>query len=158
MNKYDYGLLFVLLIILIIFHYIIINNKDLVYNKININSLLNKKQSIILEFIEIIVLIIIIILLYSQKYYILSIAFSGVLIEHIRQILFCYRQTLDSLHVITLLLYIIFGIYSYFIKCYWIIYIFFIGSLFHIISLIYKQPTLDIVCIKDISNFFENKI
>ena len=153
MNKYDYGLLFILFVILIIFYYIIINNKDLVYNRTDINALLNKKQSIILEFIEIIVLIIVIILLYNQKKYILAIAFLGVFIEHIRQILFCYRQTLDSLHVITLLLYIIFGIYSYYIKCYWIIYIFFIGSLFHIISLIYKRPLLDIVSIKDILVF-----
>jgi hypothetical protein len=158
MNNYDYGLLFVLLIILLLYLYIVKQNKDLIYNKSKIDSFFNKKQSIILEIVILIILLTVIVILYNQKHYILLITFIAVFIEHIKQILFCYRQTLKTLHIITLFIYLIFGIYSYFIKCYWIIYIFFIGSIFHIIPLLYNKQDLDIVCIKDISSFFENKI
>ena len=63
---------------------------------------------------------------------------------------FCYRQNLDSLQIITIILDIFFLIYAYYKKCYWIIPFFIIGILIHIISIYYKKSFTNIVCINDI--------
>ena len=89
--------------------------------------------------------------LYKEKQYLLFFIFTLVFLEHLNQIFFCYRQHLDSLQIITIVINIIFVIYSYYVKCYWVIPLFIIGILIHVLSIYTKKSFADIVCLKYIN-------
>jgi hypothetical protein len=155
MNKIDLLFIIILFIIIGIYIYILAKNnllfnKEKTKNKKITSTILNKTNSWIFEIFEIIVLIIITYILYKQKQYILSFVFIIETLEHINQIIFCYRQNLDSLQIITIILDIVFLIYAYYKKCYWIMPFFIIGILIHVISIYYKKSFTNIVCINDI--------
>jgi len=146
--------LFIIIFILIIISYIyILYQNNLLFNKNNNQnnknniSLLSYKNSILFEILEIIILIIVSVLLYKQKQFIICLVFVIALFEHINQILFCYRQDLNSLHIITIVIYFIFMIYAFLKKCYWVIPLLIIGTLIHLISIYYNKPFSGIVCI-----------
>ena len=93
-------------ILVLVYLYIMLQNKTKILEKKDIDAVLNEKQSILFEIVEVVSLIAISIILYKQKFYFLASVFALAFIEHINQILFCYRQTVDSLQIITILMYI----------------------------------------------------
>jgi len=139
----DYLFITILFSLISIYLYILLNNK---INK-NITPLLNHKNSVLFEIFEICILLIISFYLYKQKQFVLLLVFIIELLEHLYQITFCYRQHLNSLQFITILLDLIFIIYAYYKKCYWVIPFFIIGILIHVISIYYNKSFSDIVCI-----------
>lgn len=68
------------------------------------------------------------------------------LLEHMKQIFFCYRQTSQS-SKITILFDVVFMIYAYLKKCYWVIPFFMFGIVIHIISIALDKAFTGIVCI-----------
>ena len=150
MNSNQSILIFILFILVIIYFYILKKN-NLLFNVNNnqiIDYLLNKNQSLWFEIFELCVILIVTFFLYKQKQYLLFFIFTLQFFEHINQIFFCYRQHLDSLQIITIIINIIFIIYSYYVKCYWVIPLFTIGIIIHVISIYTKKSFTDIVCIK----------
>ena len=150
MNSNQSILIFILFILVTIYFYILKKNNILfnTRNKQKINYLLNTNQSIWFEVFELCVILIVIFFLYKEKQYLLFFIFTLQFFEHINQIFFCYRQHLDSLQIITIIIDIIFIIYSYYVKCYWVIPLFTIGIIIHVISIYTKKSFTDIVCIK----------
>ena len=134
-------------ILIIVYVYILLQNKNKILENKNIDSVLGDKYSALFEIVEVVSLLTISLLLYKQKFRLLSFMFVIPLIEHINQILFCYRQTLDSLQIITILLFINSIFYSYSVKCYWVIYVFLIGILIHIVSLVQGKSFTNVVCL-----------
>ena len=134
-------------ILIIVYVYILLQNKNKILENKNIDSVLGDKYSALFEIVEVVSLLTISLLLYNQKFRLLSFMFVIPLIEHINQILFCYRQTLDSLQIITILLFINSIFYSYSVKCYWVIYVFLIGILIHIVSLVQGKSFTNVVCL-----------
>ena len=124
MNIIDKLCLSFLLFIIIIYTYI--TDTFLLFEN-NGESLLSKHNSFIFEILEIVVISLISFILYKQKQFILSLVFIIQLLEHIKQIIFCYRQTNFASNIITIILDIIFIIYSFYKKCYWIIPFFVFG-------------------------------
>ena len=53
------------------------------------------------------------------------------LLEHVNQVIFCYRQELDSLQLLTICLDVLFMI----------------GGIIHIVSIYYNKSLLDAVCL-----------
>ena len=152
MNTIDSLSLVVLFIFILIYLYILIKN-NMIFNPnkiVGLKTILDKSTSISFEIFEIIILFIIPVILYLQKQYILALVFTIQFIEHISQIIFCYRQTIISLQVVTMCIDLFFGIYAYYTKCYWVIPIFIIGIIIHIVSLYYNKSFTDIVCIVNV--------
>lgn len=152
---YKFLAIFILFFLMCIYLYIIIKN-NIIFNKNNnknsnkkIDSIIPERYGVAFEIFEICVLIIVPIILYKQKQYIIAFAFLALLVEHINQVVFCYRQELNSLHIISVAFDIIFAIYAYIVKCYWVIPLFIIGALIHIASLYYKKSFSPIVCINN---------
>ena len=153
MNSNQSILIFILFILVIIYFYILKKN-NLLFNVKNnqiIHSLLNKNQSLWFEIFELCIILIVMFFLYKEKQYLLFFIFTLVFLEHLNQIFFCYRQHLDSLQIITIVINIIFVIYSYYVKCYWVIPLFIIGILIHVLSIYTKKSFADIVCLKYIN-------
>jgi len=134
-------------ILVLVYLYILLQNKTKILGKKDIDAVLNEKQSTLFEIVEVVSLLAISIVLYKQKFYFLAFVFALAFIEHINQILFCYRQTVDSLQIITILMFINSIFYSYSVKCNWVIYIFIIGILIHIISLVQGKSFTKVVCV-----------
>jgi len=144
----------VILFILVTIYFYILKKNNILFNTRNkqkINSLLDNNESIWFEVFEICVILIVIFFLYKEKQYLLLIIFTLIFFEHLNQIIFCYRQHLDSLQIITIIINIIFVTYSYYVKCYWVIPLFIIGTLIHVISIYTKKSFTDIVCLKHIN-------
>jgi len=146
--------LFILFIIIIVYTYIGDVNQ---FTEKNIDSVLNKQDSFMFEIFEIVVICLISIILYKQKQFILSFVFIIQLLEHVKQIYFCYRQTNFSLNIITILLDIVFMIYSFYKKCYWVIPLFIVGIIIHIISIYYNKSFSNIVCMNKFWKFISFK-
>jgi hypothetical protein len=161
MNSIDYSFIIILLIVISIYVYILSKN-NLLFNKNKntkkIISILNHKNSVLFEIFKICVMIIVLFFLYKQKQFLLLLVFTIELLEHINQIIFCYRQNLNSLQIITIVLDFIFIIYAYLKKCYWIIPFFIIGILIHVISIYYNKSFTDIVCITHTKNKNDEKV
>lgn len=136
-----------------IYIYILAKN-GLLFNKQSqkIESILNKSQSIYFEVFELMAIFCIIMLLYDEKQYILTLVFVLQFIEHINQIIFCYRQNSHDLHIITILLDVVFVLYAYYKECYWILPIFTYAICIHISSLYYNKAFTDVVCIFPVKN------
>jgi len=141
----------IFLFLLIISYAYILHTNNLLFctSHIEIDSVLNKTNSILSEIIIITALVIISLFLYHQKQYLLMLVFILELFEHMNQIIFCYRQHLNSLNLITLIIDIVFIIYAYHKKCYWVIPFFVIGVMIHCISYYYNKSFSAIVCIND---------
>ena len=151
-DKVDFVTIIVLIIVIGVYMYVLAKN-NLLFKKSNNNqiySLLDKNQSLLFEIIEICVLFVIPILLYKEKQYILAGVFALEFLEHINQVIFCYRQDLNSLQILTIVLDFIFILYAYYKKCYWTIPLFIIGIAIHVVSLYYNKSFSNIVCISDI--------
>lgn len=149
MNSIQSIFIYILFILVIIYFYILKKN-NLLFNANNnskFNSILDKKQSLLFEILEICVMLVAIFFLYKQKQYLLFFIFTLQFFEHINQIIFCYRQHLDSLQIITIIIDFVFIIYSYHVKCYWVIPLFTIGILIHVMSIYTKKSFTSIVCI-----------
>ena len=149
MNSIQSIFIYILFILVIIYFYILKKN-NLLFNANNnskFNSILDKKQSLIFEILEICVMLVAIFFLYKQKQYLLFFIFTLQFFEHINQIIFCYRQHLDSLQIITIIIDFVFIIYAYHVKCYWVIPLFTIGILIHVMSIYTKKSFTSIVCI-----------
>jgi hypothetical protein len=149
MKKSDKIVLIILLILFICYTVVLLKNNTL-FKKTKVDSILNKKNTLIFEISELIILIGLVFLLYKQKQYILSLLFSLIFIEHINQMFFCYRTDMLSTKLITVIMYITFLWYSYHKKCYWIIPVFLMALSFHMISIIYNKSFSQITCIKNI--------
>ena len=149
MNKIDFIAALILLSSAFLYIYILVKNNTFVNKNKNkrIPSILNKKQSLFFEIIELLLIFIVAIFLYKQKQFILFIVFTFAFLEHINQIIFCYRQDLTSSKLITILIYSVFMVYAYFKKCYWIIPLFIIGIFIHSLSVYYNKAFSGIVCI-----------
>jgi hypothetical protein len=137
---------FVIYFILVVTYvYIWLQNKDKIFKNKD-DAILNERQSILFETVETISLLVIsTVLLHKQPK--LAFMFIVPLIVHINQLLFCYRATIDSLQLIIILLFMNSILYSYSIKCYWVIYLFSIGIFLHVLSLAHKKPFMKIVCL-----------
>ena len=144
-----FNLYFLVYFILIVTYvYIWLQNKNIILENKDTDAVLSEKQSILFESVETVSLLIIsIVLLYKQKLPSVAFMFIVPLIVHINQLFFCYRATLDSLQVIIIFLFTNSILYSYSIKCYWVIYIFIIGIFLHILSLLHKKPFMKVVCL-----------
>jgi hypothetical protein len=127
------------------------NNINYIYNKNKlINPLITGNNAILFELLEIII-ILFLILYYSNKNYILSIIFIIPFIEHIRQIIYKYRQAPNStIDKITLIFE--FGIFIYSIYYKYLISSIasLIGFLIHLFQIISKRNWIDIVSYNDI--------
>lgn len=149
MNNIDFIAALILLSSALVYICILVKNKTFLNKNKNkrIHSILNRKQSLFFEIIELLVIFIVAIFLYKQKQFILFIVFTFAFLEHINQIIFCYRQNLSTLKLITIFIYSIFMLYAYFKKCYWVIPLFIIGIFIHSLSIYYNKAFSDIVCI-----------
>jgi hypothetical protein len=148
---YKFLAIFIIFFLMCIYLYIIIKN-NIIFNKNSnkkIDSIIPERYGVAFEIFQICVLIIVPIILYKQKQYIIAFAFLALLVEHINQVVFCYRQELNSLFMITIAFDIMFAIYAYIVKCYWVIPLFIIGTLIHTSSLYYKKSFSPIVCINN---------
>lgn len=145
MDYLDKFTIFVILLIIIIYLCIQKNGKI----KTKIDSILTYKQTIYFEIAEIIVVSVVSIILFYQKQYILSFIFMIQLIEHFKQIFYCYRQEKESAHYITIFIDIYFIIYAYLKKCYWVIPLFILGIYFHAASLYYNKSFSAVVCLNN---------
>ena len=134
-------------VLVVTYLYILLQNKNKILENKDTGSILSEKQSILFETIETLSLLIISIILYKQKFFSVAFMFTVPLFVHINQLLFCYRATLDSLQVIIILLFTNSILYSYSVKCYWVMYVFLIGIFLHILSLAYKKPFMKVVCV-----------
>ena len=128
---------------------IVFQNKDYLLTQ-KTNSILNKEQSIFFELIELIVLTFLSYMMHKEKKYVIMTIFIICLLEHIFQISFCYRQTINDLQVVTLLIFVLAILYSFYIKYYVIIPVFVCGLLIHIISLKATKSFTDKVCINSL--------
>jgi hypothetical protein len=137
-------------LLIIVYFYILKKNNLLfsVNNTSQFKTILDKKQSLWFEILELCVMLIVIYFLYKQKQYLLFFIFILQFLEHINQIIFCYRQNLDSLHVITIIIDAIFILYAYYVKCYWVIPLFIIGILIHVTCIYSSKSFTENVCIK----------
>lgn len=134
-------------ILIVTYVYIWLQNKDKIFKNKDDGSILNERESILFETVETISLLIIpTVLLYKQQPK-LAFMFIVPLIVHINQLLFCYRATIDSLQLLIILLFTNSILYSYSIKCYWVIYLFSIGIFLHVLSLVHKKPFMKVVCV-----------
>lgn len=136
-----------LLSLLVVFYVCFLyKHSDFLINQ-KIDSLLDKNQSLMFEIFEIVLLTILIIMLCIEEKYVVMSVFMMCLIEHIFQIVFCYRQTKPLLQIITICIFLLSILYSFYIKYYKIIPIFMFGFLIHVVSLIYNKSFTDKVCI-----------
>tara|TARA_B110000208_G_C11524694_1_gene341980 strand:+ start:300 stop:695 length:396 start_codon:yes stop_codon:yes gene_type:complete len=125
-------------------------NINYIYNKQNlINPLIKGKNAILFELLEIVILLFLIIY-YSNKSYILSIIFVIPFIEHIRQIIYKYRQAPNSnIDKSTLFFELAIFVYSIYNK-YWISSIVSLtGVLIHLFQIITKRNWIEIVSYTD---------
>jgi hypothetical protein len=151
MDKIDKRVLFMLLIFFVCYATILVTNGKFSFKETKkVESLLDKKSTLVFEIAELIIIIGLIYVLYKQKQYILSLLFSLIFIEHINQILFCYRTDMLSTKVITTVMYITFLWYSYHKKCYWMIPVFMVALSFHVLSIIYNKSFSNVTCAREL--------
>jgi len=125
-------------------------NINYIYEKKNlINPLIKGKNAILFELLEIIILLYLIIY-YINKSYILSIIYLIQFIEHIRQIIYKYRQFPNSnIDKLTLFFQLSILVYSIYNK-YWVSSIaILVGIFIHLFQIITNRNFTDIVSYKD---------
>ena len=139
-----------LLVVFMVYYVCIgVTNKKTLLKNGKKNSILNSKWSVIFELGEVAILFLLSVVLFIQKQYIIAAVFTVAFLEHILQIVFCYRQTLRIQHYITILIYVFTLWYAKETKYYWIIPLFIIGILIHVCSLYFQTSFVDKVCIKN---------
>lgn len=112
-------------------------------------TVLDKKQSLYFEILELVVISGLIFMLFKERRYVLAFVFAVQLFEHVRQITLCYRQNTHSLHLLTILLDVVFLVYAYQTKCFWIVPIFALAIAIHVVAMVQKKAFTDIVCVHD---------
>ena len=113
--------------------------------------ILNKKQSIIFEIIELFVLFCITIYYLIKKEIIFSVIWLIPFIEHIRQITLKFRQNGGgTADILTIIYFISTCIYSYFNKKYISFSLSFLAIIIHIITITTIKTFMHIVSIEDI--------
>ena len=126
-------------------------NVNYIYNKANlINPLIKDNNAILFELFEIWT-VFLLLMYHSNKNYILSTAFTMIFIEHIRQIIYSYRQSPNSkIDKITLIF--LFGIFIYniYYKYFITSIVSLLGILIHLFQIITNRNWIDIVSYNDI--------
>ena len=128
-------------------------NINYIYNKKDlINPLIKEKKAILFELLEILTLLFLIIY-YGNKSYVLSIVYFIIFIEHIRQLIYEYRQFPNSyIDKFTLFSQLLIFFYSIYNK-YWISSIVvLVGIFIHLFQIITNRNWIDIVSYKDYIN------
>jgi len=118
-------------------------------------SILSHKHSIIFEILELVVLFILSTYYLIHNYYLLSILYFVPFVEHIRQVIYQYRQQGgSSIDYLTLFYFVGLCIYSFKISVKLSLFVALIGCSIHIFTIIKNQPFLDEVSIADIKSVF----
>ena len=146
MKKIDIVFL-IILIILIINHRFNINIYD--SNNYNTKPILNLKQSEIFEFIELYIIIFLIIYSILNYEYVNGFMFIIAFIEHILQILNCYRYQNQNKIISTILIYIVLVIYNIINKKLIFIILWLLSILIHLISYYNKTRFMEVICISN---------
>ena len=149
MKKIDIYFL-ILLIILIINHKYNIT----IYNSNNYktNSILNKKQSELFELTELSIIIYLIIYSIFNFEYVNGFMFVVAFVQHILQLLYCYRYENQNKKISTIIIYIVLVIYNTINKkvIFTILWIF--GIMMHLLAYYYNTRFMDVVCLSNYIN------
>lgn len=139
-------ILFIMILILVIinheFNIKILNNS-------NKPAILTLNQSIVFEIFELIILILLIIysIIYSE--YVNGFIFIVAFIQHILQIIYCYRYENKYKKLSTMLIYSILILYNIILNKKIFIFIWILGIIIHFISYINNTRFTEIICISD---------
>jgi hypothetical protein len=149
MKHRDFFIIFILVVLMVYYVCIGVTNKKTLLKNGKKKSILNSKWSFIFDLGEVAILFLLSVVLFIQKQYIIATVFTVAFLEHILQIVFCYRQTLRIQHYITILIFVMTLWYAGETKCYWVIPLFIIGILLHVCSLYSQTSFVDKVCMKN---------
>jgi hypothetical protein len=149
MKKIDKYFL-ILLIILIINHKYNINIYD--SNNYNTKSILNKKQSELFELTELSIMIYLIIYSIFNCEYVNGFMFTVAFIQHILQLLYCYRYENQNKKISTIIIYIVLVIYNIINKkvIFTILWLFVI--MIHLLSYYYNRKFMEVICLSNYIN------
>tara|TARA_B110001450_G_scaffold53985_1_gene50443 strand:- start:19851 stop:20303 length:453 start_codon:yes stop_codon:yes gene_type:complete len=150
MKKLKYiDILFLIILILVIinhkFNIKIINNNDK-------PAILNLNQSIVFEIFELIILISLIIYCIIYSEYINGFIFIIAYIQHILQLVKCYRYENQKKKLSTILIYSILLLYNILVNKKKFIFIWLFAIIIHIISYYNKTKFMEIICLADYIN------
>ena len=150
MKKLKYiDILFLIILILLVinhkFNIKIINNNDK-------PAILNLNQSIVFEIFELIILISLIIYCIIYSEYVNGFIFIIAYIQHILQIVYCYRYTNKNKKLSTILIYTILVLYNLIVNKKKFLFIWLLVIIIHIISYYNKTRIMEIICLSDYIN------
>lgn len=139
----------IILIILIINHKIIrISSKKLHNNK----PILNLKQSELFELIELSIIISLVIYSILNLEYVNGFIFIIIFIEHILQLLYCYRIENQYTKLSIMCIYITLVIYNIITNKYIFVILWFFAIFIHLVSYYYNTRFMEIICISNYIN------
>lgn len=150
MKKLKYiDILFLIILILLVinhkFNIKIINNNDK-------PAILNLNQSIVFEIFELIILISLIIYCIIYSEYVNGFIFIIAYIQHILQIVYCYRYENQNKKLSTILIYTILVLYNLIVNKKKFLFIWLLVIIIHIISYYNKTRIMEIICLSDYIN------
>jgi len=142
-------ILFLIILILIIinhkFNIKIINNNDK-------PAILNLNQSILFEIFELIILICLIIYCIIYFEYVNGFIFFVAYIQHILQLVNCYRYENQKKKLSTILIYSILLLYNIIVNKKIFLFIWLFAIIIHLISYYKKTKFMEIICLSDYIN------
>tara|TARA_Y100000389_G_scaffold189080_1_gene212400 strand:+ start:320 stop:772 length:453 start_codon:yes stop_codon:yes gene_type:complete len=150
MKKLKYiDILFLIILIIVIinhkFNIKIINNTDK-------PAILNLNQSIVFEIFELIILIFLIIYCIIYSEYVNGFIFITAYIQHILQIVNCYRNENQKKKLSTILIYFILVLYNIIINKKIFLFIWLFAIIIHMISYYNKTKFMELICLADYIN------
>lgn len=146
--KYIDILFLIILILIIIYHKFnikIINNNDK-------SAILNLNQSILFEIFELIILICLIIYCIIYFEYVNGFIFIVAYIQHILQLVYCYRYVNQKKKLSTILIYSILVLYNVIVNKKIFLFIWLLAIIIHLISYYKKTKFMKIICLSDYIN------
>lgn len=149
MKKLKYiDILFLIILILVI-----INHKfNIKFIKNNKPGILNLNQTIVFEIFELIILIFFIIYCIIYSEYVNGFIFIIAYIQHILQLVNCYRYENQKKKLSTILIYSILVLYNIIVNKKIFLFIWLLALIIHLISYYKKTKFMEIICLSDYIN------
>jgi len=146
MKKIDIVFLIILLILIINHKFNIIIYES---NNYNTKPILNLKQSEIFELTELTIIVFLIIYSILNYEYVNGFMFISAFIQHILQILNCYRYQNQNKKISTIFIYTVLVIYNIITKKDIFIILWLLAILIHLISYYNNTRFIEVICISD---------
>lgn len=141
------------IVFLIILTILILNHKFniIIYDSNNYNTkpILNLKQSEIFELTELTIIVFLIIYSILNYEYVNGFMFIVAFIQHILQILYCYRYQNQNKKISIIFIYIVLVIYNIITKKHIFMILWLLAILIHLISYYNKTIFMEVVCISN---------